>query len=306
MRIDVRKQVRKPPDNVYRVYSLEYKIRVAEAVIAKGYLGLAEWKDPPPRSNAYRWAQVVASEGYSGLVPKSRRPHTIRRIDFMLLTEAVELRKQYGWNAKTISEIMKKQGKSIGESTIGQEIKTLDLTEPLKKPRKRHKYVRWERDHSNSLWQMDWAWIADKQLWLLAIIDDHSRFIVGARYYTEATTENALELVDEAINHYGQPKEILTDRGTQFHKGPNKRSDKTNIVSQFTTELNARGIKHIVASPRSPQTCGKIERFFGTYRRESWRYPTLAQFTYYYNEIRPHQSLDYDAPVVIYYQDMPS
>lgn len=306
MRIDVRKEVRKPPDKVYRVYSLEYKIRVAEAVIRKGYGGLSKWKDPPPRANAYRWAKIVAAEGYVGLKPKSRRPHVVHRADPALLEEAIRLRKLYGWNAKTISESMKKQGKSIGESTIGKEIKKQGLAEPLKKPRKRHKYVRWERDHSNSLWQMDWAWIADKQQWLLAIIDDHSRFLVGARYYTEATTENALELVDEAINHYGQPREILTDRGTQFYKGPRKNTDKTNIASQFTTELNARGIKHIVASPRSPQTCGKIERFFGTYRREAWRYRTLAQFTYYYNEIRPHQSLDYDTPVIIYYQDMPS
>ena len=61
LRIDVRKEVRKPPDKVYRVCSLEYKIRVAEAVIRMGYRGLSKWKDPPPRANVCRWAKIVAS-----------------------------------------------------------------------------------------------------------------------------------------------------------------------------------------------------------------------------------------------------
>ena len=306
MRIDLRKEALKPPDRKYRVYSLDYKIAVAEVVLCKGYNVLSKWKEPPPRANAYRWAKIAATEGYAGLRPKSRRPHTIHRVDLGLLAEAIELRKQYGWNSKTISGYMKKKGKNIGDSAIGQEMKRQGLSQPLKAPRKRHKYVRWERDHSNSLWQMDWAWIEEKRQWLLAIIDDHSRFIVGARYYTEATTDNALELLDEGINHHGQPREVLTDRGTQFYKGPTKQTEKNNVVSRFTQELASRDIKHIIASPRSPQTCGKIERFFGTYRHEAWRYPTLAQFIYYYNEIRPHQSLDYDTPVLIYLQDMPS
>jgi len=306
MRIDVRKGVSKLPGRKYREYSLEYKIVVAEIVLAKGYRGLLGWKEPPPRSSAYRWARVAETEGYSGLRPKSRRPHVIHRADPELLSEAVWLRKEYGWNAKAISGYMRKNGKYIGETTIGKEIRRQGLVEPLQKPRKRHKYVRWERDHSNSLWQMDWAWVEDRRQWLLAILDDHSRFIVGARFYTEATTENALELLDEAIWHYSKPREILTDRGTQFFKAPTKQTNKTTVISRFTRELAARDIKHIVASPKSPQTCGKIERFFGTYKREAWRYPTLAQFIQYYNEIRPHQSLDYDTPVVIYFQDMPA
>ena len=192
----------------------------------------------------------------------------------------------------------------VSESTVEREIRRRELNQPLKKKRRQHKYVRWERDHSNSLWQMDWSWIEERQQWLLAIVDDHSRFLVGARFYTEATTDNALELIDESINHYGQPREILTDRGTQFYKQPTKQTNKEHIQSRFTTELATRGIKHIVASPKSPQTCGKIERFFGTYKNEAWRFPTLPQFIYYYNEIRPHQSTDYQKPVNVYYRDM--
>ncbi len=35
--------------------------------------------------------------------------------------------------------------------------------------------------------------------------------------FDEATTENAIKVLKEAIDNYGKPESILTDRGTQFY-----------------------------------------------------------------------------------------
>jgi transposase InsO family protein len=52
----------------------------------------------------------------------------------------------------------------------------------------------------------------------------------------------------------------LTDNGSQYVTWRGK--------SAFSRELEKRGVRQVVASPRHPQTLGKIERFWGTLWRE--------------------------------------
>jgi hypothetical protein len=66
--------------------------------------------------------------------------------------------------------------------------------------------------------------------------------------------------------------------------------------------LEKRGIKQIVATPRRPQTLGKIERFWGTLWRECVESAVFVDlgdarqriglFIDHYNFSRPHQGLD--------------
>jgi hypothetical protein len=79
--------------------------------------------------------------------------------------------------------------------------------------------------------------------------------------------------------------------------------------------LEARGIKQVVASPRHPQTLGKIERFWGTLWRECLQAavfadlaearPRLGLFIDHYNFQRPHQGLDGLVPADRYFGAAP-
>jgi len=81
--------------------------------------------------------------------------------------------------------------------------------------------------------------------------------------------------------------QILTDNGVQFT--PTKSE-----IGPFTKWCEERGIKHILGRVHHPQTNGKIERWFGTYKTEfDERFETLEEFLTFYNEIRIHQSLKY-------------
>ena len=55
-------------------------------------------------------------------------------------------------------------------------------------PRKqlRRKWVRYERKYSNSLWHTDWTLVEGKG-WLIACLDDASRYVVGYGLYLDAT-----------------------------------------------------------------------------------------------------------------------
>ena len=90
------------------------------------------------------------------------------------------------------------------------------------------------------------------------------------------------------------PAEILTDNGSQYVTWRGK--------SQFSRELEKRGIRQIVARPRRPQTLGKIERFWGSLWRECLEtsmFLDLADarqriglYIDYYNFQRPHQGIE--------------
>ncbi len=82
-------------------------------------------------------------------------------------------------------------------------------------------------------------------------MDDHSRFIVGYGLHASASGALVREVLEAAIANFGAPLEVLTDNGTQY---------KTwRGVSEFTQLLTRRGIRHVVASPRRPQTVGYAE-----------------------------------------------
>ena len=154
-----------------------------------------------------------------------------------------------------------------------------------------------ERAKPNQLWQTDlFTFVLKRQnrrVYLTAFMDDHSRFITGYGLHASQSSALVLEVLRAAIAAYGLPAEILTDNGSQYVTWRGK--------SQFTRELEKRGIKQIVARPRRPQTLGKIERFWGSLWREcveSAVFLDLADarqriglYIDYYNLQRPHQGI---------------
>ncbi len=155
------------------------------------------------------------------------------------------------------------------------------------------KFVKYEWPRPNMLWHTDWTLCPFTNKQLIAFIDDHSRFIVHAEYFDNATTENTLLAFGSAIARYGVPDVILTDNGTQFTPA---RSEK----GPFTKWCEDRGIKHILGRVHHPQTNGKIERWFGTYKQEFQANDTLESFRKYYNEERLHQGIGYKTPLSRY------
>jgi hypothetical protein len=121
-----------------------------------------------------------------------------------------------------------------------------------------------ERARPNQLWQTDlFTFVLKRQnrrVYLVAFMDDHSRFLVSYGLHASQSSALVLEVLRAGISSYGTPEEILTDNGSQYVTWRGK--------SVFTRELEKRGIRQVVAAPRRPQTLGKIERFWGTLWRE--------------------------------------
>jgi transposase InsO family protein len=156
--------------------------------------------------------------------------------------------------------------------------------------------VRFEAPRRNAIWQADYCEvrITGQKLYLLIIIDDFSRYVVGHSLSDSPTSEVATSLLYEAMARHGKPESIRTDRGGAF-VAFSKESD-------FGKVLEAELIDHIVGKPYKPQGGGKVEAVVKTLRRElldvehlgspSETKRRISEFFCAYNERRAHMGID--------------
>lgn len=225
--------------------------------------------------------------------PRGRKadevPETIRK--------AILEKRNQGRGIRTIEGLLSLDGIKVSHNKIHRVLRQEGLVTPEPKKARRRHYIRWERKHSNSLWQTDFCWQEKLQCWIIAYLDDHSRFIVGATYTKVATAEVAIQVFDKARKQYGLPRETLSDRGTQFYAVIGEKSAFKEHVESF-------GVTHIYASVKKPTTTGKLERFWLTHNTERWNFNSLQNFIRFYNFKRPHMSLEYLTPYEVYIRDL--
>lgn len=235
-----------------------------------------------------RWTNKLTKTEWD-LRDKSKRPKTIHyKITSKIEAEIIKIKKNTGWGAEKIEDFVE-----VGHTSINKILNKHNLTKSNPNRRKRIKYIRWQRKHPNSLWQMD---VSDQKVegkYCFAVIDDCSRFNVGVKDLNSVTTNIITHILDELILIHGKPREILTDNGSVF--GLRSKNSKFDIWCR------RRGIKHIRTAIHSPTTTGKIERFFQTLGRELEFCRDLEDFRMRYNHFRPHSSLYRKCPADIYF-----
>jgi putative transposase len=94
-------------------------------------------------------------------------------------------------------------------------------------------------------------------------------------------------LVEQALKEYGFINEIITDHGTQFYA-------VNEGINEFQKCLASKGIKHILCRVKHPQSNGKTEIWFKIYKRFRQNFKTIQELINWYNNVRPHESLEHD------------
>lgn len=203
--------------------------------------------------------------------------------------KVLELRLKTGWGERKIANFM-----DLGHTTINKLLNEQKLITPNEKRKRRLKYIRWQRDHPNSLWQMDLSDQKIKGKYCFAVVDDFSRFSPGLLGLNATSTKIITKILNDLIKIHGKPREILTDNGSVF--------GSTSKHSQFDRWCNRNGIKHIRTAIHSPTTSGKIERFFQTLATElKFCQNDPEVFRMRYNHFRPHTSLSGKCPAEVYF-----
>ena len=232
------------------------------------------------------WKEYLLTGEIPEIGKKNGRPtKTIEDWEISVVKEAYE---KYKVSASALEEIIKKYYiKHISTRRIHKILLTLGYAK--KKGRidvRKKKWIRYERRHSLTAVHIDWYYYVRDQIWVFAVLDDASRKLLALVECTSPTTEASIEGMKEAMKH-GKIKQCISDHGSQFIS--NIGGD-----SRFKEFLDANGIKQILCKIKHPQSNGKVEKFFDLYQNKRHMFQTKEDFVYWYNEVRPHRSLNFE------------
>jgi len=93
----------------------------------------------------------------------------------------------------------------------------------------------------------------------------------------------------KAIEKYGKPEEILSDRGTTFYALESDERDKG--LTEFEKFLIKEKITLIVGRVDHPQTNEKVEKFFDIFEKKVKFFDSVDEFMQWYNFIRSKEPL---------------
>jgi len=189
---------------------------------------------------------------------------------------------------------LRRQGITVSTKTVRQIMEANGYEVPRKK-QKKDKGQRFEARRPLELAQMDILefFINKLKVYVILLMDDFSRFILGWRLLEETSIDAVIGVVQEVIDRYGKMQEILTDRGFVFYSWRG--------VNRFEQYLELEGIDHTHARPHHPQTLGKVEacnrrikeelldreRFLNTHDADA----AIDTWINHYNYERTHQGL---------------
>jgi transposase InsO family protein len=190
------------------------------------------------------------------------------------------------------------EGFSISESTVYRILKREGLVKRQETQLKAAKEYHTKTTRPHQMWATDASYfrvVGWGYYYLVTVMDDYSRFILGWKLQKDMTANSLIEVVQEAVDVTGMtdvPVEdrtkLLSDNGAGY------------VPRAFGNYLRLVGIGHILSAPFHPQTNGKVERYQQSLKREvnqlPYEFPSqleraIADFADYYNFRRYHKAL---------------
>lgn len=157
----------------------------------------------------------------------------------------------------------------------------------------------------NQAWMVDITYLRMDEgfVYLVALIDVYSRYIVDWRLSTTLETSFCIEAMESAL-HKGVPAIVNTDQGCQFTS-----EDWVSFLKGKAIQISMTGKGRCLDNVY-------IERFWRSLKREKFylfEYKSIkelkkdiAEYMDFYNNERPHQSLNNRIPATLYFNEAPS
>lgn len=260
---------------------------------------------------AFKWLARYRAEGEAGLRDRTSRPHRSPRLTSAARQELIVRLRRCRLTGQQIA-----RGLRMPRSTVARVLKRAGLSR-LRDLEPPPPVIRYERDRPGELIHLDVKKLArivklghrmtgnrrdttDGAGWEYAhvAIDDASRLAYVEVLANEQATTTAgfLRRALAFFRRHGiSVQRVMTDNGSAY------------VSHLFAQLCGAHSLRHIRTRPYTPRTNGKAERFIQTMLRE-WAYArpytssrkrtaALPRWLRYYNHLRPHGSLNHQAPV---------
>lgn len=235
----------------------------------------------------YRYQQKQGLLGYFNCAPlhhgKAKSQEVVEKV-----LQARKLFPNYG--KRKLASYLRYKGTSICANTVQKILRFHSKALPAQKKTKPHwKYF--EAIAPNTIWSIDICYLYTTKkngfdLYLISIMDDHSRFIVASGLFTQQTVVEVTSILKQAVTKYGVPTVLVCDNGVQF------------TCSEFRRVCQSINLAIDFAPKYYPRYKAKLERFFRTTRAESEKgsTPELALILHqhwisFYNYHRTHSAV---------------
>ena len=216
-------------------YRFEIKLRAVKLFLEEGYSqGVVCRELGMGTSTVSKWLRDYRAHGEAGLrgtapppgggssggagggaVPRTRLPAPVTE-------KIVELKRQnQWWGIKRIAQVLRRVFfMQASAETVRARLHEAGLMDEKRKkaPRNMSRPRFFERATPNQLWQTDIFTfrLGGRYAYLVAYMDDYSRYIVGADLMRSPTAQAVIEIFRVAAAEYQPPKEMLTDNGPQY------------------------------------------------------------------------------------------
>ena len=211
-----------------------------------------------------KWTEYYNKHGMDGLMPKIRSDKgSSRALPDTAIEEIFHLKEQFPkLNATQIYFRLIQEAfipSTVSVAAVQRFIKKHDLRSarnPNVKDRKA-----FEHAYFGSLWQADTCYLPyitedgkSRRVYLIMIIDDHSRMIVGGQLFYADTAYNFQKVLKQAIATYGIPHILYVDNGSVY------------VNKQLDFICGSIGTLKLQTPVRDGASKGKVERAFRTLR----------------------------------------
>lgn len=234
-------------------------------------------------------------------------------LEFMRLIDMQYLKTPF-YGSRSMTKHLRREGYKVNRKRIQRLMRLMGLEAVYPKPKtsrsyKGHKIYPYllrnmSIERSNQVWAADITYIPMKRgfMYLVAVMDWSSRKVLSWRISNTLDTDFCVEAVKEAIARHGCPDIFNTDQGSQF------------TSNAFTEVLKEHNIQISMDGRGRFQDNIFIERLWWTVKYQYLYLRTfdnggelregLKEWFKFYNEERPHQSLNDFTPDEVYYENI--
>jgi len=239
----------------------------------------------------------------------ARQPENERNLELMRRIDEIYTETPF-YGIRKITEELRNRGYSVNHKRVRRLMRRMGLEAIYPKPNlsranKEHRVYPYllkdlTIDRPKQVWATDITYIPMERgfLYLVAILDWYSRYVLSWRVSTMLDTGFCLEALREALEKHGCPDIFNTDQGSQF------------TSQEWTGTLQEAGIR--ISMDGKGRYLDNIftERLWRTVKYEDIyikRYETVRQvkegltaYFDFYNHRRLHQALDYKTPAILH------
>jgi len=190
------------------------------------------------------------------------------------------------------------EGFAVSESTVYRILRREGLVKRAEFEMAAAKEYHTRTSRPHQMWSTDCSYFKVPgwgYYYLVTVMDDYSRFILGWKMQTDMSAGCLIEVVQEAVDLTGMTDVPVVDRTKLLS------DNGSGYVSRaFNDYLHLVGIDHIRSAPFHPQTNGKIERYHESLKKQvnqlTYELPgelekAIDDFVDYYNHRRYHVAL---------------